>query len=177
MSDTIDQLNSAFAGRYVIRRELGTGGMATVFLADDLRHRRQVAIKVLHRELAALVGPERFLREIEIAAKLNHPHILPVHESGAARGLPYYVMPLAEGNSLRERLAREKQLPVADALAIAREVADALDYAHRHGIVHRDIKPERPAPGGQRFLVSEDVAQVNAAPVVLVTDWVKTLGK
>src|SRR5262245_51776678 len=138
----IEQLNAALGGRYMIQRELGSGGMATVFLADDLRHRRPVAIKVLHRELAAVLGRERFLREIEIAAGLSHPHILPVYDSGAAGDLLYFVMPYAAGESLRQRLVREKQLPVADALRIAREVADALDYAHRRGVVHRDIKPE-----------------------------------
>src|SRR5262245_12356223 len=142
VSEHFDQLNIALAGRYVIQRELGAGGMGSVFLAEDLRHRRQVAIKVLSAELAAVLGSERFLREIEIAAGLNHPHILPVHESGAADGRLYYVMPYAEGESLRQRLEREKQLPLADALRIAREVADALDYAHRRGVVHRDIKPE-----------------------------------
>src|SRR5262245_41316553 len=138
----IEQLNAALGGRYMIQRELGSGGMATVFLADDLRHRRPVAIKVLHRELAAVLGRERFLREIEIAAGLSHPHLLPLYDSGAAGDLLYFVMPYAAGESLRQRLLREKQLPVADALQIAREVADALDYAHRRGVVHRDIKPE-----------------------------------
>src|SRR5262249_22774958 len=124
-------------------RELGKGGMATVFLARDLRHhRRAVAIKVLDPELAAAIGPERFLREIEIATGLSHPHILPVHDSGSADGLLYYVMPYAEGDSRRRRLDREKHLPLEDAVRIAREVADALDFAHRRGVVHRDIKPE-----------------------------------
>jgi serine/threonine protein kinase len=138
----IGQLNAALSGRYAIQRELGSGGMATVFLADDLRHRRRVAIKVLHGDLGAAIGRERFLREIEIAAGLHHAHILPVYDSGIAVDLLYFVMPYAEGESLRQRLDREKQLPLDDALEIAREVADALDYAHRHGVVHRDIKPE-----------------------------------
>src|SRR5437016_1900421 len=116
--------------------------MATVYLAQDLKHHRKVAIKVLKPELAAALGPERFLQEIEIAAGLTHPHILPLYDSGEATGLLYYVMPYVEGESLRYRLAREKQLPLGDALQIAREVADALSYAHSHDAVHRDIKPE-----------------------------------
>ena len=136
------RLQNALSDRYRIERELGRGGMATVYLAQDLKHQRPVAIKVLDPELAAVIGAERFLREIEVAARLNHPHILPLHDSGSADGLLYYVMPYAEGQSLRHRLARDKQLPVADALRIAREVAGALDYAHRRGLIHRDIKPE-----------------------------------
>src|SRR5262245_9041339 len=116
--------------------------MATVFLAEDLKHRRRVAIKVLDPELTALLGPERFLREIEISARLVHPHILPLLDSGEAQGLLYYVMPYVEGESLRERLARERQLPVEEALRLAGEVAGALDHAHGAGVVHRDIKPE-----------------------------------
>ncbi len=123
-------------------RELGRGGMATVYLAEDLKHHRSVAIKVLRPELAAAVGADRFLREIEIAAGLTHPHILPLHDSGEADGFLYYVMPYVAGESLRERLSREKQLPLEDALAITRDVADALSYAHGHDVVHRDIKPE-----------------------------------
>ena len=142
MSGLTEQLGAALEGRYRIERELGRGGMATVFLAEDLRHRRRVAIKVLLPELAAALGAERFLREIEVAAGLNHPHILPLHESGEAGGLLYYVMPYVEGESLRKRLTREQQLPLDDALPIAREVADALNYAHSHDVVHRDIKPE-----------------------------------
>ena len=129
-------------GPYKILAPLGAGGMGEVYLAEDAKHHRQVAIKVLTPEIAATVGSERFLREIEIAAKLTHPHILPVHDSGSADGLLYYVMPYVEGESLRQRLTREKQLPVEDALRIAREVADALSYAHSRGVVHRDIKPE-----------------------------------
>jgi serine/threonine-protein kinase len=128
--------------RYTIERELGRGGMATVFLARDLKHDRLVALKVLHPELAASLGPERFLREIKVAARLNHPYIVPLHDSGQAGNLLYYVMPYVDGESLRQRLSREKQLPVEDALQIARNVAAALDYAHRQGVVHRDIKPE-----------------------------------
>src|SRR5437763_5253683 len=130
------------ADRYTIERELGRGGMATVYLAQDRKHHRQVAIKVLKPELAAALGPERFLREIDTAARLNHPHILPLHDSGEAEELLFYVMPYVEGESLRDRLSREKQLPLGDALQIAREVADALSYAHSHDVVHRDIKPE-----------------------------------
>ncbi len=142
MPEPLDRLTAALAGRYRIERQLGSGGMATVYLAEDLKHHRQVALKVLRPELAAVLGPERFLREIEIAAKLNHPHILPLFDSGEADGVLYYIMPYVPGESLRDRLNREKQLGIDDALQIAREVADALDYAHRHGVVHRDIKPE-----------------------------------
>jgi len=135
-------VSEAFRDHYLVERELGRGGMATVYLARDLKHNRPVALKVLHPELAATLGPERFLREIQIAANLNHPHILPLHDSGTVNGLLYYVMPYVEGESLRDRLSREKQLPLEDTLRIGREVAQALDYAHRHGVVHRDIKPE-----------------------------------
>src|SRR5712691_13559062 len=133
---------AALADRYVIGRELGQGGNAVVYLAHDRKHDRQVALNVLLPELAASVRTERFLREIHIAAKLTHPHIMPLHDSGEVHGFLYYVMPYVEGESLRQRLDREQQLPVADALQIARDVADALAYAHRQDIVHRDIKPE-----------------------------------
>ncbi|MGH7497343.1 MAG: serine/threonine-protein kinase, partial [Gemmatimonadales bacterium] len=116
--------------------------MATVYLAEDLKHRRKVAIKVLKPELAAMLGPERFLREIEVTASFTHPNILPIHDSGKADGLLYYVMPYVEGDSLRDRLRREGQLPMDAALQIVREVADALQFAHRNGVIHRDIKPE-----------------------------------
>src|SRR3989440_6404410 len=129
--------------------------MATVFLAQDLKHHRSVAIKVLHAELAAALGPERFLREIEIAARLQHPHILPLYDSGAAAGLLYYIMPYVEGESLRDRLTREKQLPQDDALRIATEVAGALAYAHSHGVVHRDIKPENIMLSGGTAVVAD----------------------
>jgi tetratricopeptide (TPR) repeat protein len=141
-SSPLDGLSAALADRYAIARELGHGGMATVYLAEDLKHHRHVAIKVLRPELAGVLGPDRFLREIEIAARLDHPHILPLYDSGEAAGLLYYVMPYVEGESLRERLTREKQLPTEDAIQIAREVADALSYAHSRDVVHRDIKPE-----------------------------------
>jgi TolB-like protein len=140
--DVSDTLRLALADRYTIERELGQGGMATVYLAEDLKHHRPVALKVLKAELSAVLGPERFLREIELSARLTHPHVLPLHDSGTANGILYYVMPYVEGESLRDRLNREKQLPLDDALQIAREVADGLSYAHAHGVVHRDIKPE-----------------------------------
>jgi len=135
-------LTEALAERYALERELGRGGMATVYLAQDLRHHRAVALKVLRPELAAVIGAERFLAEIRTTANLQHPHILPLFDSGAAGALLFYVMPFVEGESLRERLTRERQLPVAEALRIARETASALDYAHKHGVIHRDIKPE-----------------------------------
>ncbi len=142
MSDLLDRLKTALADRYAIEREIGAGGMATVYLAEDLKHHRPVAVKVLRPELAAVLGGERFLREIEITARLTHPHILTLLDSGEVEGFLYYVMPYIEGESLRDRLNREKQLPLGDALQFAREVADALSYAHSHGVVHRDIKPE-----------------------------------
>ncbi len=135
-------LTDALQDRYRLERELGRGGMATVYLAQDLKHDRMVALKVLHPELAVSLGPERFLREIKVAARLNHTHIVPLYDSGQAGELLYYVMPFVEGESLRQRLNREKQLPIEDAVQIARNVAGALDYAHRHQVVHRDIKPE-----------------------------------
>ena len=137
-----EQLNTALAGRYEIDREIGAGGMATVYLARDLRHDRRVALKVLHPDLAAALGADRFLAEIRTTANLQHPHILPLHDSGAAGGHLFYVMPFVEGETLRARLDRETQLPIDDAVRIAREVLGALDYAHRHGVVHRDVKPE-----------------------------------
>jgi eukaryotic-like serine/threonine-protein kinase len=142
LADDLARLQRALAERYTIQREVGRGGMATVYLAEDVKHHRPVAIKVLRPELATALGPERFLREIGLTARLNHPHILPVLDSGEAMGFLYYVMPYMEGESLRARLEREKQLPIEDALQISREVADALSHAHRHDVVHRDIKPE-----------------------------------
>ncbi len=139
---TLDRLTTALADRYRVDRELGAGGMATVYLAHDLKHDRDVAIKVLHPDLGAALGGERFLSEIRTTARLQHPHILPLLDSGEADGLLYYVMPLVTGETLRARLERERQLPVADAVRIAREVASALDYAHRQHVIHRDIKPE-----------------------------------
>src|SRR5437762_4418300 len=142
MADVLRALRPALADRYLIKRELGRGGMATVYLAQDLKHHRQVAIKVLKPEVAGALGPERFLREIEIAAGLTHPHILPLDDSGEADGFVYYVMPFVEGETLRDRLEHERQLPSEEALVITRDVAEALDHAHAHGVVHRDIKPE-----------------------------------
>ncbi len=137
-----DALRAALADRYTLLRELGSGGMATVFLAEDVRHHRQVAIKVLHPELAAAIGSKRFLKEIETIGKLQHPHIMPLFDSGNAGNLLYFVMPFVDGETLRSRLDREQLLPVSDAINISREVADALSYAHARGVIHRDIKPE-----------------------------------
>ena len=139
MSDILARLTAALQDRYAVDRQIGEGGMATVYLAEDRKHRRAVAIKVLRPELAANLGAERFLREIELAAKLQHPHVLPVYDSGAADGILYYVRPFVEGESLRDRLKRDGQLPVGEAVRVAREVASALGYAHGHGIIHRDI--------------------------------------
>ena len=136
-----DRLKDALAGRYTLERELGQGGMAVVYLALDTKHDRRVALKVLLPELAATVGSKRFLREIRIAARLNHPHVLPLHDSGEADGFLYYVMPYVEGESLRDRLDRDGRLPVDEALQLVRDVAEGLDYAHGQGVVHRDIKP------------------------------------
>ena len=142
MADLSDRLQEGLAECYRLERELGRGGMATVFLATDLRHKRLVALKVLHPELAVTVGVDRFHREIETAARLQHPHILTVHDSGETAGHLWFTMPFVEGESLRARLRRERQLPVEDALRIATEAAQALQYAHGHGVIHRDIKPE-----------------------------------
>jgi Tol biopolymer transport system component len=140
--ESIERLDLALGDRYRIERPLGVGGMATVYLAHDQRHQRNVALKVLKPDLAAIIGADRFLNEIKTTANLQHPHILPLHDSGEANGTVWYVMPLVEGESLRDRLQRETQLPIDEALTITREVASALDYAHRHGVIHRDIKPE-----------------------------------
>ncbi len=141
LDDVIDRLRAGLEGRYTIERQLGRGGMATVYLAFDLKHQRQVALKLLHPEFAAVVGPERFLREIDIAATLSNPHILPLYDSGQVDGLLYYVMPYVSGESLQDRLDRETQLPINAALAITRDIAAGLSYAHGQGLVHRDIKP------------------------------------
>jgi serine/threonine protein kinase/Flp pilus assembly protein TadD len=138
----LERVEKALSDRYEIERELGRGGMATVYLAKDRKHDRAVALKVLHPELSSSLGPDRFLREIKVAARLNHPHILPLHDSGEASGFLYYVMPYVEGESLRSRLNRDGKLPLDEALYLARGIAGALDYAHRHQVVHRDIKPE-----------------------------------
>src|SRR5690348_2659679 len=141
MGATFGEIKAAIADRYLLERELGAGGMATVFLAHDARHNRKVAVKVMHPDLAALIGPERFLQEIETTANLHHPHILPLFDSGRVEGTVFYVMPYVQGESLRDRLDRETRLPVDEAVRIATEVAGALDYAHGQGVIHRDIKP------------------------------------
>ena len=155
MPDLIDRLKAALADRYAIQEELGSGGMATVYLARDLKHDRDVAVKVLRPELAAAVGHERFLREIKTTAQLNHPHILALHDSGESDGFLYYVMPYVEGESLRDRLDRERQLSVGDALRIAHQVADALSYAHEQNVIHRDIKPENILLSGGHAVVAD----------------------
>jgi TolB-like protein/Tfp pilus assembly protein PilF len=156
MSDPLLQrLTSAIGGRYTIERELGRGGMASVYLATDLKHGRRVAIKVLDPELASLIGPARFLQEIQIAARLTHPNILPLHDSGEADGLLYYVMPYIEGESLRGRLDRERYLSLDDTMQIVRAIASALSYAHRQGVMHRDIKPENILLAGGQAIVAD----------------------
>jgi Tol biopolymer transport system component/tRNA A-37 threonylcarbamoyl transferase component Bud32 len=155
MSNALDRLTAALADRYRLERELGQGGMATVYLAHDLRHDRQVAVKVLRPELAASLGSERFLREIRIAAQLSHPHILPLHDSGEAGGFLFYVMPYVDGESLRGRLDRMGELSVPEAVSILREVADGLAYAHERRVVHRDIKPDNVLLSGRHALVTD----------------------
>ena len=142
MTDPVAALRAGLRDRYALERELGRGGMATVWLAQDLRHDRPVVLKLLHQHLAASLGPERFQREIRLAARLQHPHILTVLDSGETDGRLWFTMPFVEGESLRDRLHRERQLPVDAALRIAIEAARALEYAHQHGVVHRDVKPE-----------------------------------
>jgi len=155
VSDVTRALNGVLAERYRVERELGTGGMATVYLAEDVRHHRKVALKVLHPELSAVLGPERFLKEIELTASLQHPHILPLFDSGEAAGQLYYVMPFVDGETLRTRLERERQLPIAEAVRLATEVADALSYAHGRGVIHRDVKPENVLLQGGHALVAD----------------------
>src|SRR5512143_1732503 len=177
MADLRNRLQTALAGRYTIDREIGRGGMAIVYLAYDLRNERDVALKVLRPELAVTLGPECFLQEIRFSAKLAHPHILPLHDSGNADGLLYYVMPFVRGESLRDRLEREGQLPLVDALTIAREVADALDYAHRAGVVHRDIKPENILLQEEHAVVSDfGIARAISAAGARVTAVGTTVG-
>ncbi|MGH7518764.1 MAG: protein kinase domain-containing protein [Gemmatimonadales bacterium] len=163
-SPELERLGAALAGRYAVEHELGRGGMATVYLADDLKHHRQVAIKVLRPELGYLLGPDRFTREIRIAAGLNHPHILPLYDSGEADGLLFYVMPYVRGESLRQRLGRERQLPISEAIGIARQIASALDHAHAHGLIHRDIKPENILLHEGEAMVTDFGIAVTAGP-------------
>jgi Tol biopolymer transport system component len=164
VSDPVARLQNALSDRYHIERELGRGGMATVYLAQDLRQERLVALKVIHPELTATLGPERFLREIKLTANLRHPHILPLFDSGEAAGQLWYTMPYVEGESLRQRLLQEKRLPVDEALRIARDVLAALAYAHEHGIVHRDIKPENILlEGGEAVLADFGIAHAVSA--------------
>jgi TolB-like protein len=155
LADLLETLRPALADRYDVQRELGRGGMATVFYAEDLKHRRGVAIKVLHPDIAEAIGLDRFQREIDIAAKLQHPHILPLYDSGSAAGYLYYVMPFVEGESLRDMLDREKQLSQEDVIRITGQVASALGYAHSHGVVHRDIKPENILLSGGTAVVAD----------------------
>ncbi len=155
MSDILERLQASIADRYAIEKELGRGGMATVYLATDIRHDRRVAIKLLHPDLAATIGAERFEREIKLAARLQHPHILGLHDSGQADGLFYYVMPFVDGESVRDKLDREKQLSIDDAIQITLEVADALGYAHAQGVIHRDIKPENVMLSNGHALVAD----------------------
>ncbi|MCU0257332.1 MAG: protein kinase, partial [Vicinamibacterales bacterium] len=173
-----EALRAALAGRYQVEREIGQGGMATVYLARDLKHHRLVAIKIVRPELATALGAERFLREIDTAASLTHPNILPLHDSGEAGGFLYFVMPYVEGESLRTRLAREAQLPLDDALQIAREVADALGHAHSRGIVHRDVKPANILlESGHAVVADFGIARaVSAAAGETLTETGSTLG-
>jgi serine/threonine-protein kinase len=150
-----ERLQAALADRYRLEREVGQGGMATVYLAEDLKHHRRVALKVLRPELAAALGPERFVREVETVAQLQHPHILPLFDSGTADGFLYYVMPFVDGESLRERLKREGSIPIHEAVRILHEVVDALAHAHQHGIVHRDIKPDNVMLSGRHAVVTD----------------------
>ena len=155
MAEITARLKTALADRYKIERELGAGGMATVYLAEDLKHHRKVAVKVLRPELAAVLGAERFLQEITTTANLQHPHILPLFDSGEADSFLFYVMPYVEGETLRGRLDREKQLPVDEAVRIATDVAEALHAAHEQGVIHRDIKPANILMSKGRPLVAD----------------------
>ncbi len=155
MNDELDHLTAALSDRYAIEHEIGAGGMAVVYLAEDRKHSRKVALKVLRPELAAAIGPERFVREIEIAARLSHPHILPLYDSGESDGTLYYVMPYVPGESLRERIDREGKLPVAETVRLTDEIASALSHAHEQGIVHRDVKPENVMLSGGHAVVAD----------------------
>ncbi len=155
MNEPAERLRASLVDRYRIERELGAGGMATVYLAQDLKHDRKVAVKVLREELSASLGKERFLREIKVVAALQHPHILPLYDSGEADGLLFYVMPYVDGLSLRDKLVKEGELPIGDAVRILRDIADALSEAHRHGVVHRDLKPENVMLRGRHALVMD----------------------
>ena len=177
-ADRLERLTAALASRYALLRELGRGGMATVYLAQDVKHDRPVALKVLHPELAATLGPERFLQEVRLTARLQHPHILPVFDSGEADGQLWYVMPYVEGESLRARIARERQLPLDDTLRITGNVLAALSYAHGHGVVHRDIKPENILLAGEEAVLADfGVARaIDAAASERLTQTGLTLG-
>lgn len=155
MNEVFERLKTALAGTYTVERSIGEGGMAFIFLATDIKHDRSVAIKVLRPELTASLGAERFLNEIQITAGLQHPHILPLYDSGEVDGLLYYVMPLVEGETLAEYIAREKQLSIDEAIQIAREVAEALGHAHSHGLIHRDIKPDNVMMSGGHAVVAD----------------------
>ena len=166
MSDTLELLRTALQDRYALERQVGEGGMAFVYRAEDLKHHRPVAIKVLKPELSANIGAERFLREVELAARLQHPHVVPVYDSGATEKSLYYVMPFIEGESLRDRLEREKTIPLGEALRLTREAASALHYAHEHGVVHRDIKPENiMLSGGHAVVTDFGIARAAAQPM------------
>ena len=173
MSDIPSPLETALADRYRWQRVLGVGGMATVYLAEDLKHHRRVAVKVLRSDVSMALGAERFLREIETTANLRHPHILPLYDSGEAAGALFYVMPYIEGESLRDRLDRDKQLPIDEALQITREIADALQYAHGRGVIHRDIKPENVLLEGGHAVVADfgisKAIQAGAGPALTET--------
>src|SRR5207247_4845348 len=155
MADLSERVRTSLAGHYAIERELGRGGMATVYLAEDVKHHRRVAVKVLRPELAATLGADRFHREIEVAAQLQHPHILPLLDSGEANGVLYYMMPYVDGESLRDRLAKRGELPVHEAVRLLLEIVDALAYAHSRGVVHRDIKPDNVLLSGRHALVTD----------------------
>jgi serine/threonine protein kinase len=153
--DALAQLNASLADRYAVEREIGRGGMAIVYLARDARHGRHVALKVLRPDIAQAIGAERFLREIRIAAALQHPHIVPLYDSGDADGMLFYVMPYITGTSLREKLTKEGELPIGETVRILRDIADAIAAAHEHGVVHRDLKPENVMLSGNHALVTD----------------------